>query len=626
MNFSPVTISDCPFCKTLLTFRSDKSNGIVCHVCHTALWRKDGHTLEELPMNAGIPQTEHIQPGTTGSYEGNTFTVLGRVRLFFEEVVYNYWSIEWADKKLSFLAEGYGMFAILKSMQLPQAETSATLQKMKHGSLLDLLPRQDFLLEKKQAVLDIDAEGEFFLPVQHKKFTVYDLAAKDGNRISFFDFDQDRVFTYDLRIVNRKELKLSNTRNASPVPRDIICEDCKTTFQVKTFPYAQSCACPNCGQFYILQTSGEVKKEGKASTGIMPAIPLGSTGTIHGIAYEVLGYTQKQERNIYKSQWREYTLYNAEEGYAFLSEFDGHWIYLREQTDAPVLFYNKELEFEFDKKKFLLFNSYTYNIINARGAFTYNSFDNKNTECFEYICPPYIWIQEKDPYEGYRWFNGVHISNRDVASAFQAPDLPARVGVGAVQPGGLTLQQLIVATLVGLLSLFAINYLFNAGKAERVLMDEQFVFADSVNSQTYVTPRYELEKRRSNIRFDIYADVSNSWMELGVTLTNVNTGKEYTLEKGVEYYYGYSDGESWTEGSTRDVTYFKRIPAGTYFLELQALRDRGPGRPNTYMVKITYDVPSYRNLYISIILFLLWPVITFFLIRYKETHRWQHSP
>jgi hypothetical protein len=61
-------------------------------------------------------------------------------------------------------------------------------------------------------------------------------------------------------------------------------------------------------------------------------------------------------------------------------------------------------------------------------------------------------------------------------------------------------------------------------------------------------------------------------------------------------------------------------------MELQALRPNSPGRPNTYMVKITYDVPSYRNLYISIILFLLWPVITFFLIRYKETHRWQHSP
>ena len=54
----------------------------------------------------------------------------------------------------------------------------------------------------------------------------------------------------------------------------------------------------------------------------------------------------------------------------------------------------------------------------------------------------------------------------------------------------------------------------------------------------------------SNLQFEpqvtIVAEVLDSWFSADITLVNEGTGKEYSLEKGVEYYSGYSDGEFWS--------------------------------------------------------------------------------
>ena len=124
----------------------------------------------------------------------------------------------------------------------------------------------------------------------------------------------------------------------------------------------------------------------------------------------------------------------------------------------------------------------------------------------------------------------------------------------------------------------------------------------------------------------IYSNVSNSWFELGATLVNANTGKEYNLEKGVEYYHGVSEGEAWSEGSTTENAYFTRIPAGTYFLQLQGTREAGYSGVRDFSVEGIYDVTSNRNLWISLLLFFIWPVAIYLYSRYQESERWRNSP
>lgn len=627
MSFAISSIHECPACKSMISVASAEINFVVCSKCGAVLFREEANTLIEKPVNTHFPATDAIQPGTTGECNGESFTVLGRFRAFFEEAAFNYWTIEWNDKKIAYLAEGYGLFAVLKPVSAPAYNYSYELNNTKPDGIRELMPQKSFLLEKKQKLLDYEAEGQFYKPLPEKNCTIYEFAAKDGQRFTYFDYDKDRVFVFEAGVMTFEKLKLQNTRKPAESRKSFICSECKTEVYLFTFPYAQSCACSQCRTLYTLNYQGEHKKIATLKKRTEPDIPLASTGTILSVPYTVIGFAEKEEQNIYKSQWREYTLYNHEQGYAFLSEYNGHWIFLREDIINPVLFSNKEKSLMTGTREYLLFNAYKYKVIAALGEFPCNIADNQNTDCCEYISPPDIWIQEKDERDNIQWFKGCHISHRDVANAFAGSRMPYREGTGAVQPGITSTSRMITVSVVGLLVLLLFHFLTNIGKQEKIVFSESYTFADSVSTQHIVTPQFELTKRRANMRFDIYADVSNSWFEMSATLINTTTGKEYSVQKGVEYYHGYSDGESWSEGSTRSVAYLTRIPAGTYFMEIDAIRDMySSSRPANFDIKAKYDVPTNRNLWFSLLLFIIWPLIAYFRLRYRESGRWSGSP
>ncbi|MBL0133742.1 MAG: DUF4178 domain-containing protein [Chitinophagaceae bacterium] len=103
-----------------------------------------------------------------------------------------------------------------------------------------------------------------------------------------------------------------------------------------------------------------------------PHLPIGAKGTIDSVEYEVLGWTLKEENNHYASQWREYCLFNAKEGFAFLSEYDGNSTFLKEKKNAPVLNKDGVKSIEYNGENFERFNQYTHKVIAANGSFPYN--------------------------------------------------------------------------------------------------------------------------------------------------------------------------------------------------------------------------------------------------------------
>jgi len=624
MSYSTTSISQCPACGKVVSFASQKTNVAICPVCWAPLLRTEGRVV--LKSVAIIQDSKDlIQPGTTGEWKGNGFSVLGRARVWFDESVFNYWTIEWSNKEIGLLGEGYGLYSILSPIALPQQFKSESLQKLRTGSFIELIHGEEGLLEKKQKAIDLEIEGELLLMDDFLKLTVYDFASAWNWNISLFDFGKDNIMAYEVNYISGSSLQLNSIRTGEGSGKNFSCTQCYSPISVKTFPYSQSCACNQCGSYYSYTHNTGFKKNSNAATRETPCIMLGTTGEIDGIQYEVVGYTQKEERNNYRSKWREFTLYNKEWGFAFLSEYDGHWIYLKETCNSPVMGNDNEKDILFKNNLFKIFNSYTCEVINARGEFPYNIFDNKESKYLEFIAPPKIWIREKDSNEGIRWFAGQHISSKEIAKKFDA-GVPYRIGIGAVQPGSIKLTNFYKAVFIGFLILLATYFVTTSGKQQKSLFTKNFSFSDSSNTVTFVTDKYLLDKRRSNLEISISAPVSNSWFELSATLVNATTGKEYTMEKGVEYYSGYSDGESWSEGSQRENAYFTRIPGGTYFLQLEGTRDGGGYRIPEFSVEVIYDVPNIRNLWISIILFLLWPVGKYLHIRYVEAERWRISP
>jgi hypothetical protein len=604
---------------------------VACAVCNAVLSKAMGETVLKTTDQGPVQiLSSELQIGTEGSYQGQSFIITGRLFTWFHEAVYNYWTLLMADGNVCLLSEGYGHYSILQphTGDLNFKETDAKSQTP--GSLARLIigKEETWILLKKQPVIRWEVAGEAWVPVPSRYFTVFDYAGSTGTAITVFYAEKAPVLSFANKVLTPTELQLKYTSTEKLKEKKFNCTDCKHEITVKAYPYSQSCGCQNCGtQYFLKEASGFVKKQASRSDEL-PDIPLGSTGMLNDIEYEVIGYVQKEENSVYHSKWREYTLFNPDNGFAFLSEYDGHWIFLKERQDCPVVLNTNELELLYEGHVYEPFNKYKYSVTNARGEFPYNLFNNQNTTVIEYISPPTMWIKERDNKEGIRWFFGHHFSHNELARIFPVANLPYRTGVGALQPAGkLPIPKLAIATSIGVILLAFFHFLISSNKMQLELINARYDFSDTSHVTTAVTDKFELIKKKSNIRLDIDAAVSNSWFELAATLVNAKTGKEYSLEQGVEYYYGYSDGERWSEGKSSQTTYFNRIPAGTYFLQLQGTRDPSmENRISNFYVQAVYDVPVNRNFWITLLLFLVVPIGSYARTRYRESARWSNSP
>jgi hypothetical protein len=618
-------IQYCVECHKALYIANERSNIIKCS-CGTTNLLAD-ISLGQISLPAAAPHLSIIQVGTTGVYKTKIFTVLGLCRLWHYEAVWNFWFIEWADGSHGYLGEAYGLYTLLAEEHLKMTLDSSFLSFKELGGKIHIADFGDYLLESKLQTYHLEVLGEVYLQHPKEPLTIAECADENGDRFTLFCFDGKPIQYWKTSVVDYSLLHLKNTTSSIEAAKEVVCKQCKEKYKFKAYPYSNSYSCPNCRTYHRLDANGNIHEAGRSMNTILPDIEVGRIGKFDGLSYQVVGFCEKQENNAGASRWREYALYNSTTGFIFLSEYDGHWIFLKETLKCPVI-YNVHEDFVFGNELYQRFNAYRYTVKTAVGEFPYNLFNNAKTRCNEYIRPPFIWVLEGEEKEGVKWFLGNHISPREVNKAFDNQlSMPYRVGTGAVQPAGFGLFAYIKIALITILAVLGVFYLTTLSCSERVLFELDKPFNDSTNKLTFVTDKYGLNKRKSNIRLDIQADVSNSWVEVAVTLVNTETGKEYNVEQGIEYYYGYSDGENWSEGNTANNTYFKKIPAGTYFMEVEATRDSGAvNRAGYVTIKATYDVLSMRNLWWSLVLALFYPTLSFIFNRYKEDDRWGNSP
>jgi len=587
----------------------------------------EAETTSQFPL---LQKNDVIQPGTTGKWQSERFTVLGRFRVWLEESVFNYWTVSFDNGRVAWLGEGYGLYSIMRPIPVANNFDHRNLRNAQNGTRLDLKPGSSFMLRKKQLARKWEVEGELFALSVDPYLCIADFSSEDGSHITVFEWGEKQIHFYQVEYSSFENLFLENLRPYTYADKHFECTKCNTIVRVKTFPYAQSCACPKCGTCYELANGMDFNRDSVKTADNTIHLPIGSMGKIDDISYEVIGYAKKQENNIEKAIWSEYTLFNPQEGFATLSVFAGHWIYVREKGDSPVITSSAYQKIIYDNEPFHLYNTYTHKVIGAAGEFPYNIFDNEKTKAREFISPPEMWIEERNPNEGVAWYFAKHINHKEINKSFSPAFMPPQTGVGALQPTGLINPTRIVqATLWGILLLCIVHICINMSKHSKIILDKTYRFPDSTNTTSIVTDKFHLDKWSSNLEFYIEANVNNSWFELDATLVNTDNGKEYSLEKGVEYYAGYSDGESWTEGSQQGTSYITKIPAGTYFMQLQGTREAAlyaaqsiPG----FFIRVTYDVPIYRNLLWSIALLLIWPFIIGYIAHKKEANRWYSSP
>lgn len=401
-----------------------------------------------------------------------------------------------------------------------------------------------------------------------------------------------------------------------------VCPGCKHEHEPRGKAHTLTVVCEQCHTYFGI--GKWMDEEATFVDKIEPFIPVYKKGKINGVLWQVLGFVVKRDKK-YRSQWREYCMFNPTEGLAFLSEYNGHWNFMRPISQNPRK-HASDSSFTFEGDEYNLFQKYYAEIVFARGEFTFDIFAqadrNRN---FEYIAPPYLLGQEVSN-TTQLWYKGEYISGNDVADAFQVnrSALPARSGVGSTQPTlnvsfSENAMMLICALLIGLV--LSIQLYLSNTSLEKTVFNQTYYLADlPKEDKVFVTESFTLEGSSKSLTAKIKAPVDNDWFYADLVLVNETTGDEYNFSHEVAYYHGYDDG-NWSEGSTMGEAFLSSIPGGTYHIVIYPQFNIAP----SFNLTIVRDVDMPSNMFITIAVLLIFPVGYYIYKRNRDQKRWSES-
>ena len=117
--------------------------------------------------------------------------------------------------------------------------------------------------------------------------------------------------------------------------------------------------------------------------------------------------------------------------------------------------------------------------------------------------------------------------------------------------------------------------------------------------------------------------VSNNWLEATVVLVNDKTNETWEVTKGIEYYHGWEDGESWAEGSQSSSIILSEIPRGDYHFNIYTAS--GDAAQSMVQIKVVSNVTLWRNILLTILVLSLYPIYCWYRMRNFEKKRWMNS-
>jgi hypothetical protein len=173
---------------------------------------------------------------------------------------------------------------------------------------------------------------------------------------------------------------------------------------------------------------------------IQPLIALGSTGTLQGAQWQVVGY---QHRMGYEPMdpdehfgWDEYLLFNAKRGFTFLVDSTDGWSVVKPATGAPVVSSNAQSA-TYLGTRYQLKESYNAETNYVVGEFYWQVQRGQRTSNRDYANGKSLLSMEQSPQE-LTWSVGGMVSSDLVAKAFQLQDKKELLQRADVKPFAAT--------------------------------------------------------------------------------------------------------------------------------------------------------------------------------------------
>ncbi|MEI7614456.1 MAG: DUF4178 domain-containing protein [Betaproteobacteria bacterium] len=620
----------CPSCGAPVTFRSTASVYAVCEYCRSTLLR-DGDDLKNLGRMADLMDDPSlIQIGTEGTFRGIHFGVIGRIQLKHESGLWNEWHILFDDARSAWLSEAGGEYVV--SAQVPVSEPIPAFETLV-PEMPVTISGGVFRVSDLESARCISGQGELPFKVE----SGYDVKTADlrGNdRFVTLDYSETPPLVFAGYPAKFAELKLTQLRESpaaggsATIKADAFnCPHCASPLTVHSGAI-ESVACGSCGSIIGIDNAKvQLLAQAAQSLRVTPWLPLGSKGKLKEIEWEAIGFMQRCTRSDGETYtWSEYLLFNAKDGFAWLTEYQGHWNFARTLSNPPSVS-RGQTSFWRKTGLFKLFNSGKAEVTYVLGEFYWRVAVGERCEVEDYIFPPLMLSREVSEKEA-SWSEAEYLEPADLCAAFKitAPS-PERIGVFANQPNPLIETHKKVFRMFWMLALLAtlVQLAFFFVLSANVVLKQQVVLSPLNDEATLTTQEFTLSSHAQALRLRHVTSVENNWVEITSTLVEKNTGEAFQGSQEISYYRGVDEGESWTEGARDDAILYKDIPPGSYYLTIEYELGKDSRDAVVDTVEIVRNPVGWSN-YILVMLFLTaFPLISRWRRSAFESRRWGES-
>ena len=435
---------------------------------------------------------------------------------------------------------------------------------------------------------------------------------------------------------------------APPVKvKSLQCRACGAPIEIRSGPRAQVIVCAYCDTsmdaqdptFKILwQYQQQIKFE--------PLIPIGARGTLRGELLECIGYMRRTvtvEGIDYT--WSEYLLYNPFKGYRWLTEFSGHWSFVKECFALPVgpngmVGVNPpDTAVNYMGLSCKHFQSAEARVTYCIGEFYWHVEKNQRNRVHDYVSPPYVLSAEESANE-ITWSLGEYVTAKELWDGFKLKTAPpAAVGVAPNQPNPLGNSRILWRNFGLFTALaFLITLFFTMFCPSREVFSKSFQYYANEKEKAQVTENFKITGRPCNVEIDISSSLYNRWAMFNMALINADTFTAVDFGQEVSYYHGVEGGESWTEGDRNSSAVVGQVSSGTYFLRVDPESGTGnspdtfnPQNPApgpevfSYTVKVYRDVTQWLYFWLVVGVLLPLPIIQSIRSASFENRRWMES-
>ncbi|NJD25998.1 MAG: DUF4178 domain-containing protein [Betaproteobacteria bacterium] len=626
--------ANCPSCGAPVVFRSAGSLFAVCEFCRSTLVRHD-QALEDIgKMAALVEDRSPLQLGAEGSHEGVHFALIGRIQIKYSQGYWNEWHLLFDDMRTGWLSEAGGEYVLTFSQ--PVHEPLPAFDELKIGQRF-VVAGQPWTVSNLEKAECVAGEGE--LPF--KVGAGYPVEAADlRNQKAFATLDYSEVppLLFVGRAVEFGTLNMANLRDGMMAPaREVTaqvfrCPSCGAPMQARSADIL-AVGCSSCGtvvdtadrNYQVLSRALEWNDQKYE-----PRIALGCKGKLDGKAVEVIGFlVRRAVVDGIPYDWREYLLAGENGTYRWLTEYDGHWNVADVLSNPPAGSGAMELaDVNYGGKRYRHFaTTPVAEVIQVEGEFTWRVRRGETARVTDYVVPPLMLSRESTDND-LNWSLAGYVAPAELVSAFALKDkLPAPRGVYANQPNPWEESHRSVCRLFWKLALVAIALqalvaLFSGGK---LLLREEFVFAQQTADEEVVTREFTVTGKARKLTVSNSTTIDNSWLGLDLLLVNKATGEAWPAARELSYYYGYDDGESWSEGSRGDAVVFRDVPPGTYYLTVDPELPPEQRNPVRDVIEVRTGGAGWSNFVLLMLFLVIFPIFTRLRHAAFEARRWAES-